>query len=226
MKGVEAAHQRYGKLPFKMLFEPSIYLAKNGFIMNERTADFFKRRDVQLRRLPETKATLIKPDGTGYTAGDLFKQPALAATLEKIATDGVNYMYNGEWAKKAVAAVQKDGGKMTLEDLANYEVIWSEPARAQYGPFELAVLGPPSNGTVNLIEALNLAEASNLFKKPHWSKSGESLKMISDITNMHMLSFLPVDTREVIYPGLSLTDRKSTRLNSSHVSESRMPSSA
>lgn len=206
MKGIEAAHQRYGKLPFKTLFEPSIYLAKNGFIMNERTADFFKRRDVQLRRLPETKATLIKPDGTGYTAGDLFKQPALAATLEKIATEGVNYMYNGAWAKKAVAAVQKDGGKMTLEDLANYEVIWSEPVRAQYGPYELAVLGSPSNGTVNLIEGLHLAEASSLFTKPHWSKSGESLKMLSDITSMAMLSLLPVETREVIYPGLSLTD--------------------
>lgn len=217
LKGVEAAHQRYGKLPFKTLFEPSIYLAKNGFIMNERTADFFKRRDAQLRRLPETRATLIKPDGTGYVAGDLFKQPALAATLERIATEGATYMYNGEWAKKAVAAVQKDGGKMTLEDLANYEVIWSEPARAQYGPYELAVLGPPSNGTVNLIEALNLAEASSLFTKPHWSKSGESLRMLSDITSMHMLSFVPVATRELIYPGLSLTD--SSRMSKATAAE-------
>jgi gamma-glutamyltranspeptidase / glutathione hydrolase len=206
MKGVEAAHQRYGKLPFKSLFEPSIYLAKNGFKIDERTGDFFKRRDVQLRRLPETKATLIKPDGSGYVPGDVFKQPALAATLENIVTQGVDYMYKGEWAKKAVAAVQKDGGKMTLEDLANYEVIWSKPARQQYGEYEVAVLGPPSNGTVNLIEALNLAEASGLFTKPHWSKSGESLRMISDITNAFMLSYLPVTTRALIYPGLDLTD--------------------
>ncbi len=206
MKGVEAAHQRYGKLPFKSLFEPSIYLAKNGFKIDERTGDFFKRRDVQLRRLPETKATLIKPDGSGYVPGDLFKQPALAATLENIVTQGTDYMYKGEWARKAVAAVQKDGGKMTLEDLANYEVIWNEPTRQQYGAYEVAVLGPPSNGTVNLIEALNLAEASGLFSKPHWSKSGEALRTMSDVTNMFMLSFLPVATRELIYPGLNLTD--------------------
>lgn len=206
MKGLEAAHQRYGKLPFKTLFEPSIHLAKNGFTLNERTADFFKRRDVQIRRLPETKATLVKPDGSGYVAGDLFKQPALAATLDSIATRGVDYMYKGAWAAKAVAAVQKDGGKMTMEDLANYEVMWSEPVRQQYGAYELAVLGPPVNGSVNLIEALNLAEASGLFTKPHWSKSGESLRMMSDITNMFMLSYLPQATRELIYPGLKLTD--------------------
>ncbi len=206
MRGVEAAHQRYGKLPFKTLFEPSIYLAKNGFILNERTADFFKRRDAQLRRLPETKATLIKPDGSGYKAGDLFKQPALALTLENIVNNGVDYMYKGAWAKKAVAAVQKDGGKMTLDDLANYSVIWSEPTRQQYGDYEVVVLGPPSNGTVTLIEALNLAEASGLFAKPHWSKSGESLRMMSDITNMFVLSYLPQATREVIYPGIALSD--------------------
>ncbi|MBY0434966.1 MAG: gamma-glutamyltransferase [Cyclobacteriaceae bacterium] len=211
MRGVEAAHQHYGKLPFKTLFEPSIYLAKNGFTIDERTGDFFKRRDTQIRRLPETKATLVKADGSGYVPGDLFKQPALAATLDSIATRGVDYMYKGAWAAKAVAAVQKDGGKMTLEDLANYEVMWSEPVRQQYGAYELAVLGPPVNGSVNLIEALNLAEASGLFTKPHWSKSGESLRMMSDITNMFMLSFLPQATREMIYPGLNLTDSSRLR---------------
>jgi len=206
MRGVEAAHARYGKLPFKALFQPSIYLARNGFTMNERTAEFFKQRDEEIRRLPETKATLVKPDGTAYQAGDLFKQPALASTLEHMANEGVDYMYKGEWAKKAVAAVQKDGGKMTLEDLAAYEVIWSEPVRQKYRHYELALLGPPVNGTVNLIEALNLAEASGLFNKPHWSRSGESLRMISDITGEFILSYLPQATREMIYPGIKLSD--------------------
>jgi gamma-glutamyltranspeptidase/glutathione hydrolase len=206
MRGVEAAHQRYGKLPFKTLFEPSIYLARNGFIINERTANFFARRDTQIRRLPETKATLIKADGTGYVAGDLFKQLALATTLDSIANRGVDYMYKGAWARKAVAAVQKDGGKMTLEDLANYKVIWSEPARQKYGAYEVAVLGPPATGSVNLIEALNLADASGLFTKPHWSRNGESLRQMSDITNMQMLSYIPQETREMIYPGLNLSD--------------------
>lgn len=206
MRGVEAAHARYGKLPFKTLFQPSIYLARNGFTLNEHTAAFFKQRDEEIRRLPETKATLVKPDGSAYVAGDLFKQPALAHTLEHIANEGVDYMYKGEWAQKAVAAVQKDGGKMTLEDLAAYQVIWSEPVREKYGNYELALLGPPVNGTVNLVEALNLAEASGLFNKPHWSKSGESFRIISDITGQFILSYLPQATRELVYPGIKLSD--------------------
>lgn len=211
MRGVEAAHQRYGKLPFKTLFEPSIYLARNGFTLNERTADFFKRRDVQIRRLPETKATLVKPDGAGYVSGDLFKQPALAATLDSIATRGADYMYKGSWARKAVAAVQQDGGKMTLEDLADYNVMWSEPIRQQYGAYELAVLGPPVKGSVALLEALNLAEVSGLFNKPNWSKSGESFRIISDITNMLIVSFIPQATSEMIYPGLNFSDSSRMR---------------
>jgi len=211
MRGVEAAHKRFGKLPFKNLFEPSVYLARNGFTLNERTADFFKRRDTQLRRLSETKSTLVKPDGTGYTTGDVFKQPALAATLDSIATRGVDYMYKGPWARKVVAAVQNDGGKMTLDDLANYEVIWSEPLRERYGAYELAVLGPPVNGSVNLIEALNLAEVSGLFNKAHWSKNAQSFRMMSDVTNMFMLSSIPPATRKTIYSDLDLSDSSRLR---------------
>ncbi|MFM7092453.1 MAG: gamma-glutamyltransferase [Bacteroidota bacterium] len=211
MRGVEAAHKRFGKLPFKNLFEPSIYLARNGFTLNERTADFFKRRDVQLRRLPETKATLVKPDGTAYIAGDLFRQPALASTLDSIATNGVDYMYKGGWARKAVAAVQKDGGKITLEDLADYEVIWSAPMREKYGAYELAVLGQPVFGSVNLLEAINLAEASGLFNMAHWSKDAQSFRMMSDITNMFMLSSIPPATRKTIYSDLDLSDSSRVR---------------
>lgn len=206
MRGLEAAHQRYGKLPFKTLFEPSIYLAKTGFEMNPRTAEFFKQRDVQLRRLPETKATLVKPDGTGYQAGDFFQQPALAITLDSIATRGVDYMYKGTWARKAIDAIQKDGGKMTMEDLADYQVIWSEPTRVSFGDHELALLGAPSNGTVNLIEALNLAEAAGISNVGHWSTNGQAFRMISDITNMFTMSYIPVATRSMIYPGLNLSD--------------------
>ncbi len=217
MRGLEAAHQRYGKLPFKTLFESSIHLARNGFVMNERTAEFFKQRDAQLRRLPETMATLVKPDGTGYQAGDFFKQPALATTLDSVATYGADYMYKGGWGKKAIAAIQKDGGKMTMDDLANYQVIWSDPTRVKYGDYELAVLGKPSNGTVNLIEALNLAEASGIAKIGHWSTNGQAFRMISDITNMFTLSYLPVATRNLIYPGLNLSD--SSRLLKSTAQE-------
>jgi len=206
MKGIDAAHERYGKLPYKAIYEPSLYLAKNGFVLNERTADYFKRRDKQLRRLKETRETLIKPDGSAYQAGDLFKQPALAQTLSKLAEEGASYMYEGEWAQKAVSAIQADGGLMTLEDLAKYEVLWNEPTKAEYGDYEIAVMGQPSIGSVNLIEALNLAFVSDLPSDGHWSESGAAFRKISDITNTSTLSYLPEITRKMIFQGVDLSD--------------------
>ncbi|MBX2817546.1 MAG: gamma-glutamyltransferase family protein [Saprospiraceae bacterium] len=206
MRGVDAAHARFGKLPYKALFDPSLYLAENGFVLNDRTADYFKRRDKQLRRLKETRETLIKEDGSSYQAGDLFKQPALARTLRALSVQGSSYMYNGPWAEKAIAAIQADGGKMRLTDLAEYEVIWNEPVRAEYGDYEIAVMGYPSIGSVNLIEALNLAYISGLTDEPHWTEDGNSLRKICDITNTSTLSYLPEITRRMLYQGMDLSN--------------------
>ena len=206
MKGVEAAHMRYGKLPFQTIFEPSIYLAEKGFVMNERTADYFKKRDAQIRRLDETRATLVKPNGEGYQPGDLFKQPALAKTLSRIAAEGTDYMYKGEWAQKLIKAVQADSGKMTMEDLAMYEVIWSDPIAANYGDYQVTIAGQPTNGSPNLIEALNLCFSADLHDRPHWSESGASLRDLSDITNMFLLAYIPDSLRSLVYSGLDLSD--------------------
>ena len=222
MKGFDEAHGKYGKLPYKVLFEPSIYLAENGFVLNERTANYFKRRDKQIRRLKETRETLTKPDGSSYISGDLFKQPALANTLKNLASQGSKYMYEGEWGQKAIKAIQADGGKMTLEDLASYEVIWDAPTKATYGDYEIAVMGMPSVGSVNLIEALNLGFASNLVNEEHWSKNGESLRKISDITNMFTLGYLPIVTRNMIYPKIDLSDESRLNLETSKALWERM----
>lgn len=205
MKGLEEAHQRYGKLPFQQLFQPAIHIADQGIPLSKKTADMFQRRDDVLRRLPETKATLVKPTGESYMAGDLFKQPALAKTLTKISKDGADYMYTGAWAQKAVAAIQAEGGKMTLQDLADYEVIWSEPRKAIYGDYELSVCGPPVMGSVNLIEALNLAHVADIKSTGHWSENSASFKKIFDVTNFYSLSYLPQATLNFLYPTLDLT---------------------
>lgn len=206
LKGVEAAHVRYGKLPFAALFEPAVYLAENGFELSPANAAYFRLRDESIRRLPETRATLVKPDGSGYQPGDVFRQPALAATLRHIAKEGVDYMYKGPWAQKAVATIQSEGGKMTMEDLDDYQVIWSEPRRAQYGNYELAVLGEPCKGSINLIEGLNLAYAAGIPELGHWSKNGESLRRISDATGAYTLSFVNDAVKKLIYPGIDLSD--------------------
>ena len=215
MKGLEAAHRRYGKLPFEQLFQPAIYIAERGIKLSEKTADFFKRRDDVLRRLPETKATFIKPDGSRYVAGDLFVQSALASTLRKLAREGSDYMYKGAWGQKAVAAIQAEGGKMTVQDLMDYEVIWSEPRKVTYGDYELAVLGPPVMGSVNLVEALNLAHIMNIKGSGHWSESAASFKKIFDATNAFSLSYLPQATLKMMYPNIDLTPDSRLKMETS-----------
>ncbi|MEZ5459783.1 MAG: gamma-glutamyltransferase [Steroidobacteraceae bacterium] len=211
MRGVEAAHARYGKLPFHALFDPAIKFAEEGFALPSTTAAYFRMRGPDLKRLPETAATLLKADGTPYATGDWFRQPALAKTLKAVASSGADYMYVGPWAKRAVSAIQSDGGRMTLEDLAAYRVIWSPPRRADFGTYQLVALGEPNSGSINLIEGLNLARAAGIRELGHWSVNGEALRRLSDVSSMFYLSFIPPAVRAEIYPGLDLSDASRLR---------------
>ena len=104
-------------------------------------------------------------------------------------------MYKGPWAKKRVAAVQADGGKMSLEDLSSYDVIWDDPLVGDIGSgYAISTNRPPNLGGVNLIEAQLLAAASGLATDPHWSTSAASLRKALDISEMFTLSYLPPAT--------------------------------
>jgi gamma-glutamyltranspeptidase/glutathione hydrolase len=205
MKGVEAAHRRFGKLPFASIFDPAIHIAEAGMPVTEVMAGIFGYRDKDLRRLPETRATLLKPDGTAYVEGDIFKQPKLAETLRRVAEDGADHMYRGQWAEKLIAAIQADGGRMTLDDLANYDVTWSDPlvGTLRHG-YALHTSPPPNLGGVGMIEAQNLAEAAGLCDGEHWSKSSAQLRKALNITQIYGLNFIPGGA-EASYSGMPFT---------------------
>src|SRR5262245_55662488 len=124
--GVQAAHKRFGKLPFASLFDPAIYVAEKGFVVDESLdRNLYSQKSV-LIRLPEARGIFTKENGEPYRGGELFRQPQLAGTLRKVAAQGANYIYQGEWGKKFVAAVRSEGGKLALEDMQAYRAIWSE----------------------------------------------------------------------------------------------------
>ncbi len=162
MAGVEAAHQRFGRLPFKSLFEPAIYYAGHGFKINPLLSNLISSDKQILSRLPETKRIFTDKNGVFLKSGDDFRQPELAATLRAVANQGFSYMYKGQWANNLVAAIQRDGGRMSLEDLRNYRVIWAEPIKISHGGFEIYVHGLPAYGGVSIAEALNLAKEANI----------------------------------------------------------------
>jgi gamma-glutamyltranspeptidase/glutathione hydrolase len=205
MAGVGAAHDRFGKLPFEALFQPAIYFAKEGFRLDPFRAGLIESQKRVLSRLPETRRIFTKENGEFYTEGDWFRQPDLAETLRAIATQGVEYMYTGPWAERFVQAVQRDGGKITLEDMAAYEVIWSEPVHTTYRGYEVYGPGLPALGGVNTIEAFNLLEAADLRQYGHYSESPESLFWFMQITRAWALSFFSPQELATMVPGRDLS---------------------
>jgi len=175
LAGVQAAHDKFGKVPFAQLFEPAIYFAENGIELDTMHAGMMGYRKKVLSRLPETKKIFTNEEGEFYKKGDILHQLELAATLRQVATQGADYIYRGEWAQKLVDAVQADGGKMTLKDLEDYSVVWDEPLKSTYKDFDVYTLNTPSIGGVNTIEALNLMEVFDLADAGHYTKSAEGL---------------------------------------------------
>jgi gamma-glutamyltranspeptidase/glutathione hydrolase len=196
MAGVQAAHARFGRLPFAKLFGPAIELAESGFIIDAHMSQLFKYRKAVLTRLPEGRGIFIKGQRELYRAGDLFRQPHLAATLRCVATCGVQYMYKGTWARKFVENTAREGGKVTLNDMESYEVIWTEPLRTTYHDYEIYAPGLPGLGGIYTIEALNLLECADLSKYGHYATSAEALYWLMQITHVRYLgSFLPPESR-------------------------------
>ncbi len=188
MAGVQAAHDRFGKLPFAKLFEPAIYFAEKGFEIDARFARLINRRKNVLTRLPETKKLFTNESGKLYTEGNPFRQPQLAETLKKVADMGADYMYKGEWAKKFVDAVRQEGGKITLKDMEDYEVIWSEPIKTNYSDYDVFTVGFPNIGGMNTIQALNMLEAADLPSFGHYTTSSEALYWFIQISRVGSLS--------------------------------------
>jgi gamma-glutamyltranspeptidase / glutathione hydrolase len=191
MAGIQAAHDRFGRVPLSVLFRPAIALADDGFPVDPLLAASIDFRKDVLSRLPETKRVFTKENGDPYGEGDLFRQPALAATLRKLATQGAAYMYTGEWGSWFVDAVRRDGGRITARDLELYQVVWEEPLETTYRGALVFVPGFSSTGGVDCIEALNLLELAGLGRSGAPSRSSDSLYWLMQITNNQILSFAP-----------------------------------
>ena len=206
MKGAEAAHRRYGKLPWKEILSPAIFIAEEGIPFNFKLDLYLENRKEHLSRLPESKALITRADGEYYEIGDRFTQPALARTLRAVAEQGAQYMHSGDWARKAVSLIRADGGKMTLEDLAAYEVTWSEPIVADHAGYQVyAYNNEDGYGGVNMIEALHLAEAAGIAELGHWSRNPESYRRVQSLLTAGNISFMPEDMLAATYPGLDLS---------------------
>jgi gamma-glutamyltranspeptidase/glutathione hydrolase len=157
--GFALALDKYGSGRFTLaqLAAPAIALARDGIDVEGDLAFSLGEIRTRLARHPSSRAIFMRSDRP-LRPGDKLVQADLAASLERIARDGVKGFYEGETAQKIVASVRGAGGVMTLEDLRDYRAVEREAVRGSYRGHEIVSMPPPSSGGVHVIQILNMLE--------------------------------------------------------------------
>ncbi len=155
--GMHLAWKRYGKLPWAELVQPAIRLARDGFVVSYTLSRGLENKVELLEKFPDSRRIFLR-DGRLYQEGEIFRQPELAVTLERIAKDGPEVFYKGEIARQIAAEMEANGGNIMLDDLRNYVPKERPAVRGSYRGHEIVSMGPPSSGGLVLIEMLNILE--------------------------------------------------------------------
>lgn len=159
--GLALALKTDGTMKLAEVMAPAIRLAVQGFPITEKLLREFEEERPGLQRFSMSNRIFLN-DGKQYKAGDTFRQPELAATLERIAKKGPSDFYQGETAQMLVQDMAAMGGLITLEDLAKYQPKIREAIRANYNldghKWEVLSAPPPSSGGVAVVEALNMLQ--------------------------------------------------------------------
>ncbi|MET3664059.1 gamma-glutamyltransferase [Caulobacter sp. 1776] len=150
VRGLAMAHQRFGKLPWAKVLAPAIRYAREGFTVNAQFAGMLKDAP------PSFARTNFSAHFGPVKVGTLFKQPDLAATLERIAKGGDKGFYEGETANLIVAQMARGPvkGLITKADLANYKAVWRAPLTARWRGYDVITAPPPSSGGIALMQLL------------------------------------------------------------------------
>ena len=158
VKGLLYALDTWGTLSRGAVMAPAIEMAEDGFTVSHITSRDIKDAYRAIIRYDSTMAIYLDEDGMPYEAGDVITNPDLARTLFLIADQGEEVFYRGEIAEKIVAAVQADGGCLTLEDFADYDIHVTEPVHGTYRGYDIYSSNLPSSGGTIIIEMLNILE--------------------------------------------------------------------
>lgn len=165
--GMYKAHQELGQLPWALLVQPAIDLARNGIPITWALYSGFQRNQSYWEEYPSSGEVFLKQDGSQYELGDTWYQPDLAATLELIRDHGHDGFYRGENAQRLARFMEDNGGIITEEDLARYEAIEREPIRSTYRGYEIIGMPPPSSGGVTMAQMFNILEGFDLAEMGH-----------------------------------------------------------
>jgi len=161
------AHDKYGKLPWAVLFEQAVTVAENGFIVSPRLEKLLSMNfNPGIHSLPEINQYFF-PNGKSVKAGDLLVNKKLANVYKSIAKEGVEVFYQGWIAEKIVERVQNSvisPGLLSMKDMAAYQVTERDPVCGGYREFNVCGMAPPSSGGIAVIQILAQLERFELAK--------------------------------------------------------------
>ena len=157
---LELVHADHGVLPWARLFEPAIELAENGFPVSERLSRMLSEAGPDIFA-DSARAYFFDESGAARPSGFVLKNPELADTLRRIATEGGDAFYLGEIARDIAVAVRSsttNPGDMTPQDIADYVAHRRQPVCGRYQRRTICGMGPPSSGALTILQTLALAE--------------------------------------------------------------------
>ena len=155
VRGLAMAHQRFGKLTWAQVLAPAIRYAREGFVVDAHLAGVLADEPP-----PEFSKTNFRTYFAAHKAGTLFKQPELAATLERIALVGDRAFYEGKTADLIVAQMARGPvkGLTTKADLSTYKAAWRTPLVASWRGYQVITAPPPSSGGIALMQLLQMKQ--------------------------------------------------------------------
>ena len=179
--GLGALADRFGTKEWAEYLEPAITAAEEGVLVTSfmyannynswETGDLIQQND-------EAWAHYM-PDGHLVPVGHVWKMPAMAKTLRGIAAEGADYLYTGAWGQKFVEKSRDKGYCVSLEDMAGFEVRWSDPVRSTYRGYEVISESPPKKGGVQIGYNLNILENFDLKSMGHYAESVDTLEILT-----------------------------------------------
>jgi gamma-glutamyltranspeptidase/glutathione hydrolase len=180
-RGLEALAKRFGTREWATYLEPAITAAEEGVLVTSfmygNNYNSWENRDLIQKN--ERARDFYMPEGHLVGVGHRWKMPALAQTLRKIATEGADYLYTGDWGQKFVEECRKKGYCVCLEDMGGFEVRWSEPVRSTYRGYEILSEPPPKKGGIQIAYNLNILENFDLKSLGHFMESADTLEIMA-----------------------------------------------
>jgi gamma-glutamyltranspeptidase/glutathione hydrolase len=159
--GLLSVLEKYGTMSRAEVISPAIKLAARGITLDRDLAGQFQRRLKDFAKYPASMA-VFSNQGEPWQVGERFKQPDLAATLQRIKRHGREGFYTGKTADLLVEEMRNNGGLIAHEDLQQYRSVWREPVRGTYRGYDIVSMPPPSSGGVLLVQMLNMLETRDL----------------------------------------------------------------